>query len=419
MMGCVYVCSVGLSVPSEMSAVAVLIGYWDKKSNHAAIYITVFLVITWAVNIVGVRWYGEVEFVMGILKIGMLLALMIFGLIADLGGVPGHREFIGGKYWREAPFNNTYLGVTPPSLASFLGFYSVLTKAAFSFAGIEAVGLLGGETHNPRKTLRTAIRTVFYRIGGLYIVSIIIIGLNVRYNDPDLLAANSLGGDTASSSPFVLVAKRVGVPVLAHVVNAIVVTSAWSAGNESLYGCSRALMAMTRNGCGLQCFLWTTRHGVPWVGVSIGTAFGLLAYLSLSSGSNQAFTWLSNLTALCKLVSWTAICFCYVRFKKACDVQGVSRHAFPLRSWLQPCMAWACIVAFSLVTIFNGFKAFIPTFKYEDFLADYISLLFVAICWGGWQLYSRDKCIPYDEIDLSGGPAAALVGTRYVQQGIA
>lgn len=307
------------------------------------------------------------------IKIGMLIVLIIFGLVADLGGVKGGTGFVGGKHWREGPFNTEYLGVHPPSTAAFLGWWSTMVKCAFSFAGIEAVGLLAGEAKNPRKTLRTSIRTTFYRIGGLYIISIIILTLNIGYKDPDLLRANDAGGDTAASSPFVLIAKRNGISALAHVVNAVVVTSAWSAGNESLYGFARCLMGMARNGCGLKCFLWTTSWGVPWVGVSLGAAFGPLAYLSLSNGSNQAFVWLSNLTALLKLVCWAAICFCFVRYKKACDRQGVNRRQLTLRSWCQPVMAWSCIVCFLLVIFFSGVKAFIPKFDYEDFLADYIS----------------------------------------------
>lgn len=64
MLGMTYCFTVGLSVPSELSAIAVLIGYWDENTKHAAIYITVFLFVTWGANMFGVRWWGEVEFVM-------------------------------------------------------------------------------------------------------------------------------------------------------------------------------------------------------------------------------------------------------------------------------------------------------------------------------------------------------------------
>lgn len=54
---------VGFGIPSELSAIAVLFSFWDKAANHAAIYISVFLVIMALINVIGVKWYGEIEFV--------------------------------------------------------------------------------------------------------------------------------------------------------------------------------------------------------------------------------------------------------------------------------------------------------------------------------------------------------------------
>lgn len=78
--------------------------------------------------------------------------------------------YTGGKYWREEPFNDDYGGVTPVSTARFLGFWKVLTQAAFAYGGVESVGVIAGEAHNPRKTMKNAVKTVFYRIVGLYVV---------------------------------------------------------------------------------------------------------------------------------------------------------------------------------------------------------------------------------------------------------
>ena len=69
-------------------------------------------------------------------------------------------------------------------------------------------------------------------------------------------------------------------------------------------------------------FLRTSKLGIPLAGVGVSFCFGLLAFLSVSSGSNQAFVWLSNLSALSSLIGWISICVCYLRFKKALAVQG-------------------------------------------------------------------------------------------------
>jgi len=55
MMGINYILQTGMAVPSELSAIAVMINYWDESSKHAGIYIAAFLVVAIITNFVGVR----------------------------------------------------------------------------------------------------------------------------------------------------------------------------------------------------------------------------------------------------------------------------------------------------------------------------------------------------------------------------
>lgn len=66
-----------------------------------------------------------------------------------------------------------------------------------------------------------------------YVLGILVIALLVPYNDPRLL-----GGDDASASPFVLAAANAGVKVVPHIVNAVVLVAAWSAGNSDVVSLS-------------------------------------------------------------------------------------------------------------------------------------------------------------------------------------
>lgn len=171
--------------------------------------------------------------------------------------------------------------------------------------------------------MKTAVRTIFYRIVGLYILSILIIGLNISQHDPALLNAMKEGGGTAAASPFVVICHRTGVKVLPDLINAIVLTSALSCGNEVMYAQARFTMALARNGwLPKSVFLYTTKQGVPLYGVLYGAATCCLAFMACSEGSNKVFLWLSNLNALCAMVTWTLICVAYVRFYHAMKVQG-------------------------------------------------------------------------------------------------
>lgn len=253
---------------------------------------------------------------------------------------------------------------------------------------------------------------------GLYVVAVTIIGLNISQNSPELLSAVAGGGHTAASSPFVVICQQTGVAVFPSVINAVVMTSALSSGNENAYGLSRTLMALSKQGSMPRCFLTTSRYGTPYWGVVVASVFGLLSFLSVSNGSNQAFTWLSNLSALSSLIAWTCICICYLRFKGALDAQGIDRKKLPLRSWFQPWTAYICIFMFSIILFFNGFGAFLGGFDVSDFFASYITLPVFAIAFFGFRFYSVKKGLPVgmtplDQINLSRGPPQTLAGTKY------
>lgn len=49
-----------ITVPTDISAAASLVEFWNKFINPC-VWITVFLVVVVIVNYLGVRWYGEVR----------------------------------------------------------------------------------------------------------------------------------------------------------------------------------------------------------------------------------------------------------------------------------------------------------------------------------------------------------------------
>ena len=70
-----------------------------------------------------------------------------------------------------------------------------------------------------------------------YIGGVTIIGLLVPYTHPDL----NLAASTAAKSPFVIAIKTAGIKGLPSVINAALLSSAWSAASSDLYTGSRSL----------------------------------------------------------------------------------------------------------------------------------------------------------------------------------
>ena len=99
--------------------------------------------------------------------------------------------------------------------------------------------IAAGEAKNPRRNLPKAIKRVYIRILLFYIGGTLIIGLLVPSNDPHLNLKSTHG--TAGASPFVIAIERSGIKALPSIINACLLTSAWSAASSDLYTSSRAL----------------------------------------------------------------------------------------------------------------------------------------------------------------------------------
>lgn len=119
------------------------------------------------------------------------------------------------------------------------------------------------------------------------------VGLVVPSTSPYLLKSTG----TASQSPFVIAARAAGIKVVPSIINAVILTSAWSSGNSSLLTGSRTIYGMAREKHAPKIFLRTNRFGIPYVAIALFGAFICLAYLSLSDGANVAFSWLQDLVS--------------------------------------------------------------------------------------------------------------------------
>src|SRR5207249_364309 len=62
----------------------------------------------------------------------------------------------------------------------FLGLFSVLVNAAFSYAGAEIAAVASGESMNPRKNIPKAARRIFWRILFFYSLGSLAIGVLLR-----------------------------------------------------------------------------------------------------------------------------------------------------------------------------------------------------------------------------------------------
>lgn len=238
-----------ITLCAEISAASLLIQYWNgAKDINVAAWISLIIVLVLCLNIFAVAIYGEAEFCFASIKIITIVGLLIFALIIDLNGGP-RQDRLGFTFWKNPGAMKEYKGTG--STGRFLGFFSVLVNAAFSYGGVEMVAVAAGEAENPRKNIPKAVRRVFWRILFFYVLGTLAIGVLIPYNAEGLLS----GSSTAASSPWVIAINRAGVPVLPSIINAVILTSASSSANAFLYTGSRYLFALAQNGQAPRLFL--------------------------------------------------------------------------------------------------------------------------------------------------------------------
>lgn len=141
------------------------------------------------------------------------------------------------------------------------------------------------------------------------------------HNDPNL----GISSGTAQQSPFVIAFERAGIKALPSVINAVLVTSAFSCGLAVVFLASRVLYGLAEDGHAPAAFLRTNRFGSPYLAVAASVILLPLVYLSLGSNSSVAFGWFVNIATVAALISWIVIEVTFLRFFYAMKFQGISR----------------------------------------------------------------------------------------------
>ncbi|KAJ5904431.1 hypothetical protein N7504_006814 [Penicillium tannophilum] len=405
-------------LPAEISAAAVLISYWTPAGEtdstcttgicNNAMWVGLMLIVVYLINCLGTRVYGETEFFFCSIKVITILGLIITGIIISAGGGPNH-EAIGFKFWQETGGFVQYEGIAGAK-GRFLGFFSVLINAAFAFIGTEITAIAAAETSDPRRNVPRAIKSVWIRLVLFYLCSAFLIGILVSPTDPSLNLSS-----TAAKSPFVIAISNAGISVLPSIINAAILTSAWSAGTADLFVSSRTLYGLAARGHAPKVFLKTRKDGFPWVCFLFCGAFALLSFMAAASGeAGTVFGYFSNMTAMCGMISWTGILWTSIRWNKGLKAQGIDRKTLPYKAPFQPYLSYLsdgmtiCII----VIIFGGFGSFIHSFNVSTFITTYFPVPLFAVLFFGYKFSKKSKMIDYVDMDFFSGSSIEVTSSE-------
>ncbi|RSL93649.1 hypothetical protein CEP52_013116 [Fusarium oligoseptatum] len=317
-LGWLYTVTNSLSAAGEVAAVAAIINFWTDAVNNVIIMV---------------------------------------------GGNP-QGDAIGFRYWKNPGLFNEY--IADGSWGHFLGFWSVFIQAAFAFGGPDYIAMSAGETRAPRRVLPSVFRRVIYRLAVFYILGVLAVGILVPYDDPNL-GSNKPG---AGASPFVIGITRLDIPVLPHIINGALLTSAWS--------------------CALELYFASTRAFV--------------------------FTWITSIVGSANLLIYCIFHIIYIRFRRAQMAQGITDDQRP---WFRRNQYYFSIVSlfFYLIIFFtNGFVVFTTgNWSISKFLFAYFPFVVFIVTYGGYKLIKRPAMVPLHEVPLHAGRTDAHMDDGFVE----
>ncbi|MBF6330972.1 amino acid permease [Nocardia transvalensis] len=318
----------------DTTAIATYLHYWGPFQPIAQwILALTALLIVLSVNLISVKWFGELEFWAALVKVVALVSFLIIGSV-----------FLAGRF--EIEGQTTGFSVISHSGGWFptgvLPLVTVTSGVVFAYAAVEMVGTAAGETENPQKIMPRAINSVIFRIAVFYVGSLVLLALLLPYT-----------AYSAGESPFVTFFSKLGVGNAGSVMNFVVLTAAFSSLNAGLYSTGRILRSMAMNGSAPKFTGMMNKRGVPYGGIlltSLVALFGVgLNYLVPS----RAFEIVLNVAALGILSSWATIVLCQLQLWRRWRRGDADRPSF--RMFGAPYTGFATLAFLVAVLVLTAF----------------------------------------------------------------
>ena len=351
---------------SELTAVAVYVQYWFPSIEPWQTTAFFFLLIN-AINLAQVGVFGEMEFWFASIKVVAIIAMILLGAFLLCSGHGGPEAGVG-NLWQ-------YGGFFPKG---FSGTVIALAVVAFSFGGLELVGIAAAETSNPRVTIPKAVNQVIYRILIFYIGALTILLCLHPWNKLGASVDKSKWAEAMFASPFVQIFDLIGIPSAAHVLNFVVLTAALSVYNSCVYCNSRMLYGLALQGNAPASFKAVSARGVPVYALLISSAATMLCVFLNYLMPKAALGVLMSLVITALVINWAMISLTHLKFRAAKTRSGESLFFtafwYPYTNYL--CLAFIGLVLCILVVIGGGVSVLLTP-------------IWIAFVWTGYRLKKK------------------------------
>lgn len=250
------------------------------------------------INCLAVKWFGEAESWLTLIKVFTMIAIIVTGIILVITGIK-----VG-----ENPASITHLfkpeNFMPQGLA---GFFAAFQLAVQANAGAELVGTATAETDNPQKNLPKAINQIPLRVALFFVGALAVILMTIP-----------LGDIKVGVSPFVQLFGLLGFGAIAGVINFVALSAGISSANSGLYSSARMAYGLSMQKNAPKILSKLNKFGVPINGVIYSSLYLSLSFLLLYGTDSvmQAFVFISTVSSVCFLLIWGLILITYLKYRK-------------------------------------------------------------------------------------------------------
>ncbi|VVQ33763.1 GABA permease [Pseudomonas fluorescens] len=310
-----------LVIPIEALAAGHVLNQWFPQVDAwlFALGSIIALVVT---NLFSVSKYGEFEFWFAMAKVVAIIGFIGVGFAVLMGWVPD-RE-VSGLTGLMAEHG----GFAPNGLSAVVGAFITIM---FSFIGTEAVTIAAAESNDPSRNIAKATRSVIWRIGVFYLLSIFVVISVVPWNDPLL----------ASVGSYQRALEIMNIPHAKFMVDVVVLIAVASCMNSSIYIASRMLFSLGRRGDAPKMLKATSSAGVPRAAVIASTVLGALITVWSYFMPAGLFQFLLASSGAIALLVYLAIAVSQLRMRRILRQRNVE---LTFRMWLFPWLTWLVIV---------------------------------------------------------------------------
>lgn len=273
-----------LIMSSEVTALSIFTRFWFP-SLKLWVFASIYALLGLAINLLGVKDFGKIESLFGIVKISSLMIFIFFGILYILGLVsPADISATKALFTFEKWFAHGIIGT-----------WSAMIFVLFSYGGIEVMGLLSAELKDHQEIGR-AVKVMTLSLTMIYTLSILFVLLLIplRIINP-------------GASPFVIALSAFGFTFINSLFNLLIICAAFSTMIGALFAITNVMVSLANDQDAPQLMGKRNARGVPPYSLSL-TAIGLaLAVLLSFLLPKTVYEYLTTAAGVLLILNWLII----------------------------------------------------------------------------------------------------------------